>query len=308
MVSIFKTPSRLNVLTLVSLSFCLTTDIAAVFERFPLTSLDYSDKNLKKVREEVKHNLHVSISNLENKDLVPLRFFVYKVKANDNFFKIMARTGMDLDTLSSVNELSSPHDIYPGMELLIPNMRGSYDAEEPRSDSMTRKRVASKARISQKFIYYDDRRNAWFVPGRGLQKEEKSFFYGMAFIDPLAEEGTVSSNFGRRRDPFTKKSTFHGGIDLAADLGTPVYASADGIVSYSNEKGGYGNLIVLKHNLGYETRYGHLSKLLVDAGTRVKKGELIGKVGSTGRATGNHLHFEVLRNSQKQRPVFHGHI
>ncbi|EQA34860.1 peptidase, M23 family [Leptospira inadai serovar Lyme str. 10] len=284
------------------------TELGAVFERLPLNSLDYSDKHLLRIRDEVKYNLRVSVSNLDQKNLAPLRFLVYKVREKDNFFKIMARTGMDLDTLSSVNQLSSPQDIYPGMELQIPNMRGFYESDETSSSENARKRIASRHRIPLKFLYYDDRRNAWFVPGRGLPKDEKSFFYGMAFSNPLAEEGRVSSRFGKRKDPFTKKDTFHGGIDLAAEKGTPVYASADGIVSFADSKGGYGNLIVLKHRLGYETRYGHLDKILIPEGTKVKKGEQIGEVGKTGRATGFHLHFEVLRNSQKQRPIFRGHV
>ena len=290
------------------LSLFWTFATNAVYEAVPLKSLEYSDSKIIRIREEVKYNLQVSVSNLEQKNLVPLRFLVYKVEKKDNFFKIMARTGMDLDTLSSVNQLASPQDIYPGMELLIPNMRGVYDSGEPDPDEASRRRVASKFRIPSKFLYYDDRRNSWFVPGRGLPKEEKNFFYGLAFSDPLAHEGRVSSKFGKRKDPFTKKDTFHGGIDLAAEEGTPVYASADGIVSFADQRGGYGSLIVLKHVLGYETKYGHLSKMLVAPGSKVKKGGLIGQVGMTGRATGYHLHFEVLRNSTRQRPVFQGHI
>ncbi|MCR1792264.1 M23 family metallopeptidase [Leptospira sp. id769339] len=293
----------LSALILISLS-----EVQAVYDRLPLKSLEYSDTKIIRVREEIKYNLQISVSNLDQKDLVPLRFLVYKVGPKDTFFKIMARTGMDLDTLSSVNELASPQDIYPGMELLIPNMRGVYDSEDHSPDESGRKKVAARFRISPKFLYYDDLRKSWFVPGRGLPKEEKNFFYGLVFSDPLAEEGRVSSKFGRRKDPFTKKDTFHGGIDLAAEEGTPVYASADGEVSFSGTRGGYGRLIILKHGLGYETKYGHLSKVLVSPGTKVKKGQLIGEVGMTGRATGFHLHFEVLRNSLRQRPVFKGHV
>ncbi|WP_425460283.1 LysM peptidoglycan-binding domain-containing M23 family metallopeptidase [Leptospira fletcheri] len=285
-----------------------TEPLRAGFDRMQLKSLDYSDKNLLRVREEVKYNLRVSVSNLDQKNLVPLRFLVYKVGPKDNFFKIMARTGMDLDTLSSVNQLSSPQDIYPGMELLIPNMRGFYESEQSSSDDSERKKISSRHKIPSKFLYYDDLRKTWFVPGRGLPKEEKNFFYGMAFSDPLAEEGRISSRFGKRKDPFTKKDTFHGGIDLAAEKGTPVYASAEGVVAFADSKGGYGNLVVLKHLLGYETRYGHLDRILVPSGAKVKKGQLIGEVGKTGRATGFHLHFEILRNSQKQRPIFKGHV
>ncbi|MDV6237658.1 M23 family metallopeptidase [Leptospira ellisii] len=273
-----------------------------------LKNLDYNNGSVKRLREDVKINLRISVSNLERSDLTSLEFYRYVVKREDNFFKIMARTGMDIDTISSVNSLSSPYDIYPGMELLIPNMRGIYDSEERNNSPSARKKLSDKYRLSEKFFSFDESKGLWFVPGKGLPKEERSFFYGMAFHRPLGEEGIVSSRFGKRKDPFTRKETFHGGVDIAAEEGTPVYASADGEISFSKQKGGYGNLIVVDHKLGYQTLYGHLSSMSVRPGEKVRKGQKIGEVGQTGRATGNHLHFEVRRFNQRQRPVFNGHV
>ncbi|MDX1961046.1 MAG: M23 family metallopeptidase [Leptospiraceae bacterium] len=281
----------------------------SIFSEIPfLESIDYDNPDLKKLREDIKHNLRVSKSFKKNETLVPIRFIKYKVKEGENFFKIMTRTGMDIDTLSSVNSLSSPQDIYTGMILLIPNMRGIYDSEEIPNNEKGRARLAKKYNMDESlFIFEDKIRNEWLVPGRTLGKIEKSFFYGLAFIPPL-KTGFITSNYGTRTDPFTLKKTFHGGMDIAAYEGTPVYAAASGEVRFAKEKGGYGNLIVLRHNLGFETRYGHLSKILVDKGVKVQKGELIGKVGSTGRSTGNHLHFEVRRFSKNQKPEFYKHM
>ncbi|EMI66789.1 LysM peptidoglycan-binding domain-containing M23 family metallopeptidase [Leptospira noguchii] len=273
-----------------------------------LKNLDYNNQSVKRLREDVKTNLKVSISNLERSELTSLEFYRYVVKKEDNFFKIMARTGMDIDTISSVNSLASPYDIYPGMELLIPNMRGVYDSDETENSFLVRKKLSKKYKLAEKFISFDEDKKLWFIPGKGLPKEERSFFYGVAFYRPLGDEGIISSRFGKRKDPFTRKETFHGGLDMAAEEGTPVYASADGEVSFSNKKGGYGNLIILGHKLGYETLYGHLSSISVRPGEKVRKGQKIGEVGQTGRATGNHLHFEVRRFNQRQKPIFRDHV
>ncbi|APH43114.1 Peptidase, M23 family [Leptospira interrogans serovar Copenhageni/Icterohaemorrhagiae] len=273
-----------------------------------LKNLDYNNQSVKRLREDIKNNLKVSISNLERSELTSLEFYRYVVKKEDNFFKIMARTGMDIDTISSVNSLASPYDIYPGMELLIPNMRGVYDSDERENSFLIRKKLSKKYKLAEKFISFDEDKKLWFIPGKGLPKEERSFFYGVAFYRPLGSEGIISSRFGKRKDPFTRKETFHGGLDMAAEEGTPVYASADGEVYFSDKKGGYGNLIILGHKLGYETLYGHLSSISVRPGVKVHKGQKIGEVGQTGRATGNHLHFEVRRFNQRQKPIFRDHV
>ena len=116
--------------------------------------------------------------------------------------------------------------------------------------------------------------------------------------------GIITSRFGKRVDPVTKRrNTFHKGIDIAAPSGTPVYAAADGTVTKAEfVKGGYGNLIILKHGDNIATYYGHLSKIIAGKGGRVKRGDLIGRVGTTGKSTGPHLHFEVRRGNQALDP------
>jgi murein DD-endopeptidase MepM/ murein hydrolase activator NlpD len=104
----------------------------------------------------------------------------------------------------------------------------------------------------------------------------------------------LTSTFGVRTDPFRGSAAMHPGIDLAAPLGTPVYATADGVVDRSEwNDGGYGNLIEIDHGQGIQTRYGHLSQRIAQPGQRVHRGDLIGLMGSTGRSTGSHLHYEV---------------
>ncbi len=113
----------------------------------------------------------------------------------------------------------------------------------------------------------------------------------------------ISSPFGNRVHPIYKRTQFHKGIDLAAPNGTPVYATADGVVTYSGVCGGYGNFVKINHQNGYKTAYAHLSTIKVGKNANVRKGDLIGYVGSTGTSTGNHLHYEVHYNDKLIDPA-----
>ena len=115
--------------------------------------------------------------------------------------------------------------------------------------------------------------------------------------------GWLSSSMGNRADPFTGEKDFHPGLDISADKGDPVYATADGTVVNASAAGNYGNLVVIDHGYGLETRYGHLSAFKVKLGQTVKRGDLLGLVGSTGRATSSHLHYEVRANGRILNPL-----
>lgn len=114
---------------------------------------------------------------------------------------------------------------------------------------------------------------------------------------------TMSSGYGVRRDPIYGSSKFRTGLDFAAKTGTPVFATADGKVTEAGRQSGYGNCIDISHGYNYLTRYAHLSEILVKPGQEVKRGEMIGKVGSTGKSTGSHLHYEVRFKDEPQNPV-----
>jgi murein DD-endopeptidase MepM/ murein hydrolase activator NlpD len=119
---------------------------------------------------------------------------------------------------------------------------------------------------------------------------------------PVASYG-LTSGFGMRQHPLLGVVREHSGIDLAAPLGSPIYATSDGIVSTANWRGGYGLFVSLDHGGGVQTRYGHMSQLNVTAGQQVHKGDVIGRVGSTGLSTGPHLHYEIRLNGQAVNPL-----
>jgi murein DD-endopeptidase MepM/ murein hydrolase activator NlpD len=115
--------------------------------------------------------------------------------------------------------------------------------------------------------------------------------------------GYLSTSFGNRIDPFTNEKDFHPGIDISTPMGAKITAPADGVVITCEPRGGYGNAIVIDHKYGVVTRYAHLDRFAVHPGQKVKRGDLIGFVGTTGRSTGPHLHYEVWVHDQAQNPI-----
>ncbi len=115
--------------------------------------------------------------------------------------------------------------------------------------------------------------------------------------------GWLSSPYGNRRDPFTGGPDFHPGLDISADYGEPVHATADGVIAVAGPNGNYGNLVEIDHGFGIKTRYGHLSHFGVAAGRTVHRGDVVGYIGSTGRSTSPHLHYEILLNGQITNPM-----
>ncbi len=127
-------------------------------------------------------------------------------------------------------------------------------------------------------------------------------------IQPVSNKDLrrLASGFGYRIDPVYKTTKFHAGLDFAAPQGTPIYATANGTVEVAGNTGnGYGNHVVINHGYGYGTLYGHMFKVKVRAGQKVKRGEVIGYVGSTGKSTGPHCHYEVRRNGEPVDPVYY---
>lgn len=146
-----------------------------------------------------------------------------------------------------------------------------------------------------------------------LADAKSDFLSAIPAIQPVRNENLkhMASGFGYRTDPFTKARKMHEGMDFTAKSGTPIYATGDGVVAKAdNTASGYGNHIVIRHGFGYETLYAHLSKYNTRAGQRVKRGDIIGYVGSTGRSEAPHLHYEVHKDNKVVNPLnfYYGNI
>lgn len=145
-----------------------------------------------------------------------------------------------------------------------------------------------------------------------LAKGKEKLLAAMPAIQPIENKDLrfISSGYGYRYHPILKIRRMHSGIDFASNFGANVYATADGVVKRVTRVGGYGNMIEVEHGFGYTTRYAHLSKMNVQQGQKVKRGQVIGEVGSTGISTGPHVHYEVHKNGQTVNPInyFHGDL
>ncbi len=112
----------------------------------------------------------------------------------------------------------------------------------------------------------------------------------------------ITSTFGIRKDPFTRRATYHAGIDIGGNTGDPIYAAADGTVTEAGHNSSHGNNVLITHSNGVQTHYSHMSKIIATVGTKVRKGDIIGELGSTGRSTGPHLHYEVIVKGEHVDP------
>ena len=263
-----------------------------------IESLQNHRPELQNLRNQIRMNLRSSYR--EGHLDVPLKIYLYRLKEEENFFTVVTRTGQDPDTLASLNGLANPASVGPGDVLLIPNARGVFRRKGATLQEVARfrqdAREDSQANTDSLLLSFQ------FYPGKRFEPEERFYFRGQVFANPLPG-ARLSSGYGNRTDPISNRRSFHGGIDLAAPVGTAVKASAPGKVVHAGPAGGYGNLIILEHKYEYTTYYGHLSKLNVKKGDSVQQGQKIGEVGKTGRVTGPHLHFEIRKDGNQTSPA-----
>lgn len=142
----------------------------------------------------------------------------------------------------------------------------------------------------------------------GMMKNKEKLLAAIPAIQPVSNKDLthIASGFGYRVDPVYKVTKFHAGLDFAAAQGTPIYATADGVVKEADyNTGGYGNHVLINHGYGYETLYGHMYRIKARVGAKIKRGEVIGYVGSTGKSTGPHCHYEVHKDGQPVDPVYY---
>lgn len=240
-----------------------------------------TERNLKEENSKLKSQYTILENRLDNsiKVMEDIR------NRDDNFYRVM----MQMEPLSSKERFSGLEN-----DTKLENLGHVTDAEL--LSRMNRSMDLLEHQIYSQSVSFDQLREA-----AGEQKEKIACIPSVMPIN--MKDYTMSSGYGYRRDPVYGTAKFHEGLDFAAATGTPVFATADAVVEVAERKDSYGNCIDLNHGYNYMTRYAHLSQILVKPGQKVKRGEMIGKVGSTGKSTGSHLHYEVRFKGQPQNPV-----
>ncbi len=251
----------------------------------------------------------------ERKQADPFSLSTYVVRTGDSLWSIASKYDLDINTLFGCNSLKDPDHLKPGTTLRVPNQDGIlYDVKK--GDALDK--------IAKKFgVYAEAILAANNLTSSSTLKEGSSLFLPGAKPITVVQQiqgvsgsvsgassqgfrwpmrGAISSPFGWRQDPFTKRRDFHTGIDVRGSRGTPIAAAKAGTVSYAGWMGGYGRVVVVNHGGGYTSLYAHCDRLLVRKGQKVNAGQQIARCGASGRATGTHLHFEVRYNNKPINP------
>ena len=256
----------------------------------------------------------------------PLTLTEYVVKDGDSLWSIASKFDLDLDTIIGSNKMSNINYLKLGTVLRIPNQDGIF-IKVAKNDTVTKladKHGSYKQAVYAANLLSEDAQlkagTEIFLPGAKVAavtvsaertyarssrniRTSRTAITGSSRMFRWPVMGKISSVFGWRRSPFGRRRVFHSGLDIRAPRGRGIVAAGDGRVVHSGWMGGYGKTIVISHPGGTSTLYGHCSSLLVGKGNFVRAGQIIAKVGSTGRSTGNHLHFEVRRNGTPQNPL-----
>jgi len=236
---------------------------------------------------------------------LPLAIYSYKATAEDSLLSIAARCAIPYDAIATLNRLSSTQQSLEGKIILLPTVPGLYLPDTPHS-ALERLLLSSFDPDTPQVISFTIRdpepRIVHCLPDVLFDGTVRAFFLNPSWRFPLPT-GVLTSSFGMRRNPLTGNLVFHNGVDIAAPAGTPVFAAADGTVLVRASDPIYGNYIILRHDGGRETLYGHLRSWLVELHQQVKSGSIIGEVGSTGQSTGPHLHFEIHEHGVPKNPA-----
>jgi murein DD-endopeptidase MepM/ murein hydrolase activator NlpD len=232
-------------------------------------------------------------------------FTAYMVQRGDTLSGIADDFNVSLDAVVSLNGVKNARTLQPGRILKIPSMSGIlYTAKA--GDSATTVAAAngvSADRVIEANGLMSDALEAGrsiFLPDAKLASFTLREISGDLFAWPA--RGWISSWYGWRSDPFSGSRVFHNGIDIGVDMGTPVRAAMDGVVSETGYNSGFGNYVVLSHHAGWQSLYGHLESISVRDGQSVASGERIAYSGNTGYSTGPHLHFSVFKNGRTVNP------
>ncbi|MDE6706280.1 MAG: M23 family metallopeptidase [Treponemataceae bacterium] len=233
----------------------------------------------------------------------------YTVAAGDTISGISKKFGLgNISTLIAVNDIDNVRSLRSGQKLRVPNQDGVVH-RVAKGDSINAISVAYHVSVEEILDANDIETmtlsvgQELFIPGAKMDATSLKKAMGELFTCPIKAAWRLTSRFGIRNDPFTGIKSSHTGVDMACPTGTPIYAAMSGKVVVAGWSNVFGNYVIINHENGYQTLYGHLSKRIAQQGQRVSQGTRIGLAGSTGYSTGPHLHFTVYKNGKLVDPL-----
>ncbi len=269
-------------------TFCLMAFFVTgtVFSYFLFTKNKEISQRLVALESQVKHSKAALVKNkrLTDEERARLNLEITTLKLDNAKQEMLHREERERLLSTAVSELEERSKI---MGTIFENIGINVSDDKSCGESSGGPYIPVKAEAHDNLLYKAD---AYLATIRHL---------------PLGQpvNGPITSGFGKRIDPINKKRSFHEGVDIKGKRGQKIYAPADGIVTRASRNGGFGNYVEINHSHGYSTAYGHLQNYVVAKGDRVTRGQLIGQLGSTGRSTGPHLHYEIRYNKKPVNPA-----
>ncbi|MBQ2313824.1 MAG: M23 family metallopeptidase [Treponema sp.] len=239
----------------------------------------------------------------------PVTYQQYVVRSGDTIGSISQKFGLsNISTLIAMNDIANVRYLYSGKKLTVPSMDGMKHVV---AAGETLEGLSAKYAVAyEDLLDVNDLDSSvltvgqvLFIPGAKMDKQSLQKAMGERFTYPITAKWRLSSGFGARKDPITGVNSSHTGIDMACPTGTRINAALSGTVAFVGWSNVFGNYVIIKHIDGYQTLYGHMSKISTKKGAFVNQGEKIGEVGSTGYSTGPHLHFTVYKNGKLVNPM-----
>lgn len=287
-------------------TFAPDQDLASVSSSKASSEKNLDENNMEEKLGEVEEFLPGILE-----DEVPaLTYSTYRVKKGDMIGKIAEQFNVTQDTLISVNNIRQSRLIQVGQYLKVPSMPGILYTV--RTNNETFDSIAKKYEIdAEKTASVNSMEttvslkagDTLFLPDAQMDWVTRQEINGDLFHRPLKSRYWMSSPYGWRSSPFTGQRSFHGGTDMATSQGTSIYAALDGRVTFTGYNETYGNYVIVTHHSGYKSLYAHMSAITCTKGQYVYTNTVIGKVGSTGKSTGPHLHFAVYKNGKSLNPM-----
>lgn len=304
-----RTRCRLTACAVVGLCLLSIARLAADDGAYPLIKhTGISDGRYRQHQESVREYY---VASRSNRQLPPLTIFRYHHTDNDTLITVASRFTLPYSSLATLNRIAHAEIPADTDYLLVPSIPGIFVPETPHNDL---ERLLHELRVNDEaeerryksviVTVRGEQHRFRFYPGGDFDRVERLAFLNILFRRPVGNV-RISSPYGYRDSPFGGPRGFHSGVDFAAPKGTAVYAARDGTVAAAGFDPVFGNFVLLRHQGGFETFYGHLHEIFVRLNDTVGSGMMIGTVGNSGLSTGPHLHFEIRLHGETRDPARH---